>query len=348
MKNNRLMPVALKTSISVAALIAMFAVTPSAAEDAPPPVAYDPYSASSPLSRTHVPLVERIAHTEPSRWRTEQPHNGPAPLHYGDMFASPYWGPRNASTTKFNLGSALFFLHHGELPAGAGIGEHFHNNCEEMFVILDGEAQFTVDGRTSLLKGPAGAPARLGHAHAIYNSSGKTVEWMNINVSTLPGVYDAFNLGDPRVGAPLDPIPQFASMRLDRTLLRPMENFSGGKGTVMYRRALAPNAFASSWSYIDHVLLPPGASLGPVRKPEMSEVYYVMNGDGTATIGNESVQIHRGDAAPAAIDENRAFVNTGSTPLEFMVIGIAKDMEAKRAYIVAEARKPRPAPLVPR
>ena len=29
---------------------------------------------------------------------------------------------------------------------------------EEMFVIFDNEAQFTIDGRTATLKGPAGAP----------------------------------------------------------------------------------------------------------------------------------------------------------------------------------------------
>ncbi len=65
---------------------------------------------------------------------------------------------------KFNLGTNLFFLHRGIIPPGGGIGAHFHNHCEEMFVILDGESQFTVDGRTSLLKGPAGAPTRLGRS----------------------------------------------------------------------------------------------------------------------------------------------------------------------------------------
>ena len=44
-----------------------------------------------------------------------------------------------------------------------------------MFVILDGEAQFTIDGRTSTLKAPAGAPTLDGHWHAIYNPTDKPV-----------------------------------------------------------------------------------------------------------------------------------------------------------------------------
>ena len=70
---------------------------------------------------------------------------------------------RGAVTPEFN------FLHRGVIPAGAGIGHHFHNVVEEMFVILDGEAQFTIDGRTATVKGPAGVLCRTGHSHAIYN-----------------------------------------------------------------------------------------------------------------------------------------------------------------------------------
>ena len=142
------------------------------------------------------------------------------------------------------LDTNLLFMHRGVLEPKSGIGAHFHNQCEEMFVILNGEAQFTIDGRTSLLKGPAGAPCRMGHSHAIYNASDQPVEWMNINVSALKGKYDAFNLGDGRVGAPLDPIPVFMTMLLSHDLLQPVKGMNGGKGAVRYRRALDPTIFA--------------------------------------------------------------------------------------------------------
>jgi mannose-6-phosphate isomerase-like protein (cupin superfamily) len=239
---------------------------------------------------------------------------------------------------KFHLGSNFLFLHRGIIPPGGGIGAHFHNTVEEMFVIFDGEAEYTIDGRTSVLRGPAGAPARLGHSHAISNQSRQTIQWMNINVSTIPGYYDAFNLDDGRVGAPKDAIPTFMTMHLDRSLLRPVANMDGGQGTVQWRRALDPSVFASAWSYIDHYLLPPGSSFGPVTRNGMSEIFYVMHGSGAAAIGNETAPIKEGDAVPAAVNESRSIRNNGSEPLELMVIGVARDMEAKRQFMIRGGR----------
>ena len=89
--------------------------------------------------------------------------------------------PGNALTTN------LKFMHRCQIMPGGGVGHHFHNTNEEMFVIFDGEAEFTIDGRTSVLKGTVGAPCRMGHSHAIYNPSDKPVEFMNINVASVQG-----------------------------------------------------------------------------------------------------------------------------------------------------------------
>jgi mannose-6-phosphate isomerase-like protein (cupin superfamily) len=287
--------------------------------------------ASGVAAQAAQPLAQRIGHSDPARFRhSTAVHDGAGSMEFGPLLGADA------------LSSNLIFVHRGVIAPHSGIGEHFHNQCEEMFVILDGEAQFTIDGRTALLKGPAGVPDRMGHAHAIYNPTDKPVQWLNINVG-MTKAYDAFNLGDPRADAALDQVPQFISMRLDRSLLKPVAAMDGGTGTVMYRRALEPTVFSTPWAYVDHLLLPPGASVGPAAKADLSEVYYVMGGDGEAQIGGETAAIHEGDAVPVELSQTRTLKATGNQPLELMVIGVARDLATKAAYRAKMAAAMRPA-----
>src|SRR5262249_51940284 len=252
------------------------------------------------------PLVQRIVHTDPAKYRKAQHvHAGAGELHFMELFG------------RESFNTNLIFLHRGVIPPKGGIGHHYHNHMEEMFVIFDNEAQFTIDGRTSRLAGPAAAPCRMGRSHAIYNPTDKPTEWMNIAVGSIKGKYDNFDLGDDRVGAPLEERPPFITMRLDRSLLKPA-------GKLQYRRVLPPEGFFPNWSYLDHLLLPEGTSAGAKRHEGVEEFYYVMAGEGTARINNESAPIKKGDAVPVMLNDVHAFANTGQGPLEFLIVGIAR------------------------
>ena len=282
-------------------------------------------------------LAQRIAHTDPAAYRASPAVHGGA----GSMSFTALLN-RGALTPEFN------FLHRGVIPAGSGIGHHFHNVVEEMFVILDGEAQFTIDGRTASVKGPAGVLCRAGHSHAIYNPGPAPVQWMNLNVSLVAGVYDNFDLGDTRVGAALDAIPTFMTIRLDTSLLRARGRARTrcaspppAPNAVLSRRAAGPAMFSTTWSYIDHVLVPPGASTPELPHDGLAEAYYVLGGEGTISVaGVESgtAAVRAGDAIPVRIGETTRFTSTGSAPLELFVMGVARDMAAKTQLLTGAPR----------
>jgi len=273
-------------------------------------------------------LNKRIVHNDPSRYRQlNAVHAGAGQMKFAGLFGSQ------------TLATNLLYLHVGEIPDKAGIGEHFHHTIEEMYVILDGEAEFTVNGRTSKIKGPALVPCKMGDAHGIYNSSGKTLRWMNFGVSTIKGRGDNFDLGDTRVGASLDAIPQFVSSQLKKELLKPNSTAYAGTG-ILYRRIFGPDIFSSNWYHVDHVVVPAGATAGPRNLEGFEEVFYVVKGSGTFSVQSDSASIKADDAFYASLGETVSIANRGRDDLELLVIGVATSKQKDQSRVNASA-KPR-------
>jgi mannose-6-phosphate isomerase-like protein (cupin superfamily) len=271
-----------------------------------------PLTGNSQATPPHQPLAQRIGHTDLSKITPEHSH--------GSVGLRKCQSLVPASAMDVNLN---FFLR-CQMQPGGGVAEHFHNTVEEMFTILNGEAEFTIDSHTSLVKGPAGAPLRKGHSHAVYNPTNELVDYFNINVSTTKGHYDAENLEDSRDKVTQkDEIPQFTVMRLDKALLKPVTSYHGGQGTVRYRRALGPDEFLTNWAYMDHLLIPAGASEGLHYHTGVEEIYYVMDGDGDVRVNDETAPIHKGDGVPIRFGEAHSFTNNGSVDLELLIIGIS-------------------------
>jgi mannose-6-phosphate isomerase-like protein (cupin superfamily) len=285
-----------------------------------------------------IPLAERIGHTDQSKaFAGKNVHQGTGTLYIQTLLG------RGAIT-------GLNFMHHGPLMPKSSIGHHFHTNSDEMFLILDGDCEFTVNGRTALVKGPVGVPCKSGNSHAVYNPSSKPVDWVNFNVAVVnpaeaPGYgstagaggvqrrgsynYSAdptglFETSDDRTGVTLDKKPTFIhTNQLTKDLLRQVVKMNGGTDTVYYRRALGPGSFASNWAFVDHLLIPVGSSVGRHYHSGVDEVYFVIKGKGKIHVNDEWAEITYGDAVPVSAGEIHSLESTETDPLEMIVYGVA-------------------------
>ena len=269
-------------------------------------------------------LQQRVVQANPGGYNTSNSvHQGSGPMAFGTVLGG-------------GAVPGLGFIHRGRIPPGGGIGVHFHLSTEEMFVILnEAEAQFTINGRTSLLKTPVGVPVQLGNSHAVVNSSKTTLEWLNISVNAQPAYAGgSIDLGDNRVGAPLDPIPTFVTMSLDKTRMGAGTAAHGANNTMQYRRALQPAVFRTPWTYVDHLIIPPGGTTQQHLHTHISEVYYVVNGAGTVRANGEEATFTKDAGIPIRAKEVHSIRNTGTEPLELLIIGIADDMTKDTETIV--------------
>lgn len=256
-------------------------------------------------------VTDRIITNDPSKYRElSSVHAGAGKMGFTQLIG------------RDDLATNFLYLHAGVINPKSGIGHHFHHTIEEMYLILDGEAEFTVNGRTSKIKAPAVVPCKMGDSHAIYNSTSQPVRWLNFAVSQVKGRGDAFDLGDTRVGATLEPAPVFVSARLERNKMKEDSPAFPGSG-ILYRTLFGPDVFSTDWNNVGHVSIQAGKSTGPRAAVGVDEVYYVINGSGKLTIGSASAGFKAGDSFYVRLGESASIINDGGGDLELLLASIA-------------------------
>jgi mannose-6-phosphate isomerase-like protein (cupin superfamily) len=271
------------------------------------------------LLATAQPIKDRVVHNDPANYKElSAVHAGAGKMGFTQLIG------------RTELSTNFLYLHVGVIEPKSGIGHHFHHSIEEMYVLLNGEAEFTINGRTSRIKAPAVVPCKMGDSHAIYNASSEKLRWMNFAVSLMKGKGDAFDLGDPRVGVAIDPVPIFVSSRLERDKLKSNNPSYTGMG-VLHRRVVGPELFRTDWDHVDHVIIPAGSSNVSHSLESVEEVYYVIKGSGSVMLKEEKANVKSDDAFFGGLGEHISISNDGKEDLELLVIGVAPSKQKSLA-----------------
>jgi len=218
----------------------------------------------------------------------------------------------------------LIYVHRGVLPPGSGIGEHVHRTMEEMYFVFNAPAEFTVNGKTAFLPAGSTVLCPLGSSHGIYNNSDETLEWLNIGV-TMAGKASAVDYGDSLTAQTIVSPAPFKWAQFDRTLLRPVTGAHGGKGTLLFRRLWGDESFKTNWAWVDHVVLPPGTSIGYHQHNGVEEIYYVLSGRGKITVNDHTWEVGPNDATPCTLHDSHGIFNNTDKDLEIFVVAVAME-----------------------
>lgn len=244
----------------------------------------------------------------------KQPHGGAGVLNYMQL------------TPPKEFKSNFIFLHRGTIMPKSGIGEHAHRRMEEMFIVLDRYAEFTVNGRTAEIPAIGMVVCPMGSSHGIYNPSDHPVEWMNWGISNDNRNYDAVNFnteGNDLVNQEIESPPTFMWAVLNRDMFHPVEEFCGGKGTVFTRKVWTSDDFRTNWEYLHHYLIPPGSSIGLHRHDNMEVVYYILSGKGRGTVNDATYDIIEGDAMSCILHNSIGVYNNSNEEMEIMAVGVS-------------------------
>jgi mannose-6-phosphate isomerase-like protein (cupin superfamily) len=76
---------------------------------------------------------------------------------------------------------------------------------------------------------------------------------------------------------------------------------------LKYRRLFDSDVFLTNWAYVDHLVIPIGGVDGKHWHGGVEEVYYVVSGRGRVVVGDETAEIHTGDAVPVRLNEVHSF-----------------------------------------
>jgi mannose-6-phosphate isomerase-like protein (cupin superfamily) len=98
------------------------------------------------------------------------------------------------------------------------------------------------------------------------------------------------------------------------------EKMRGGAGAVTIRHYIQKEEFKAPVRLCSHLLLPPGAGIGPHPHEKEDEVFIITKGTGLLHDGEKEVRVSAGDAILTGNGGSHAIRNDGREDLEIEAI----------------------------
>ncbi|MER5636752.1 cupin domain-containing protein [Kitasatospora sp. NPDC002227] len=131
---------------------------------------------------------------------------------------------------RAGLGGGWEAVEWASVPPGGVSGEHLHTRTEEVYVLLGGQGEITLDGRPHPVEAGDAVLTGLGTTHGLRNTGAGNLDWLVIEMPAEPVPGDGpvvrhAVVTDLRRGGPVDPSAVFTGplRRIEHVRLAPRE-----------------------------------------------------------------------------------------------------------------------------
>ncbi len=107
-----------------------------------------------------------------------------------------------------------------------------------------------------------------------------------------------------------------------KTRMHLVESCHGGRGTIARYKLWDKSDFQGNWDFFDRITVPAGASIGCHRHGHNEEMYIVLKGSGSMTLGNETFQVQQGDMLLNPPNGEHGLVNDSNQDIDLLIVQV--------------------------
>ena len=238
-------------------------------------------------------------------------YGGPGAVNYVEQFSSD------------NYGTLHQFFRVGVIPPKSGIGEHRLVDGEELFVILEGMLDVTVNGGTGRIAGRTMIPCKLGDTVGLYNSGDTDVVFAWSAIATKKGAWNPVATNTDLTTKQNEPVVPFPWIPMEYYTGPEPQNPAprgkgphGGAGTMrasLARTRINPEHcfFTINQWEAAYMVMPAGMSIGYHGHDIHEEHYIMVKGRARGTVNGVTLNLKPGDTTVCSLGDSHGIYIDG-------------------------------------